>query len=804
MSRSENCKAGKKTAKQESLLAIQSRFLIWCKIMKRVRVMRFLFARHDNKNTCEENTVISRIYEKIKRIVEDLRFDPDDEPERKEAKHLLTLRRYIQFSVMLTGFFLIMSAVNIYQKSWAMFGTTFLGAVISCVFGIIGGCRKKEGIVAAGISVCLIIMFSFYALTGGNDGFAILWILLIPAAMPLMNFRSGMLVSSYFLIFLFLLFYSPISNLLQYEYGEIFCVRFPLLYAISYGISWFGYYKLHESKLQNYRHRQRLIELRQEADYANNAKSQFLANMSHEIRTPINGILGMDSILIRECKDEHLLEYARDIQSASQTLLSIVNDILDISKIESGKMEILPVQYELFSVINDCYNMIYFKAQDKKLELKLEINPCIPSELFGDEVRIRQIINNLLSNAVKYTQEGAVTLAMDFKEREGARAELIIQVKDTGIGIKQEDFEKLFESFQRLEEKRNRTIEGTGLGLNLTKRLIEMMGGTLAVESVYGEGSTFTARIPQEVRSGEQMGDFMERYQRRMVPTGQAKDSLTAPKARILVVDDVEMNLKVVKGLLRETKIQIDTAMSGKECLEWIQKQSYDMIFLDHMMPEMDGIETLQRMRRTERYADRAVPVIALTANAISGSKEMYLQAGFHDYLSKPVREEALLGMLRKYLRAELIEDCEETSNATYRLSDTSVNEPGAGETDETAGEGMADGLSRYEGILDTQTGMTYCMDDESFYMEMIMEYSAGDKTAKLQACFETEDWENYRILVHALKSTSLTIGAEELSKEAKELEAACREGNIAYVKEHHAETMERYQVLLDKIRRTQ
>lgn len=749
-----------------------------------------------------ENTVAGRIYDKIKRIVKDLRFDPDDEEGRKKAKHLLTLRRYIQFSVMLTGFFLIMSAVNIYQKSWAMFQTTVLGAVITCVFAIVGGCKKKEGIVRAGICVCVIIMFSLYALTGGNDGFAILWILLIPAAMPLLNFRSGMLISTYFLIFLFLLFYTPLSNLLQYEYGEFFRVRFPLLYAISYGISWFGFYKLHESKLQNYRHRQRLIELKQEADNANKAKSQFLANMSHEIRTPINGILGMDSILIKECKDEHLLEYARDIQSASQTLLSIVNDILDISKIESGKMDILPVQYELFSVINDCYNMIFFKAQDKKLELELKIDPCIPSELFGDEVRIRQIINNLLSNAVKYTQEGTVTLAMDFEEQESARINLIILVKDTGIGIKKEDFEKLFESFQRLEEKRNRTIEGTGLGLNLTKRLIEMMGGTLTVESVYGEGSTFTARIPQEVRSSEQMGDFMERYQRRMVPAGQRKDSLTAPKARILVVDDVEMNLKVVKGLLRETKIQIDTAMSGKECLERIQKQSYDMIFLDHMMPEMDGIETLRQMRQTEGYADRAVPVIALTANAISGSKERYLNAGFHDYLSKPVREEALLGMLRKYLRKELIENGEAVQNPDRRVSDEfqSGAEKTAGTEEKAETAAGTGGLLRYEGILDIETGLTYCMNDEDFYMEMIADYKVGDKTAKLQAYFEAEDWENYQIYVHALKSTSLTIGAVTLSKEAKALESACKEGNAAYVKEHHNDMMGRYQALLDSI----
>lgn len=330
--------------------------------------------------------------------------------------------------------------------------------------------------------------------------------------------------------------------------------------------------------------------------------------------------------------------------------------------------------------------------------MELKIDPCIPCELSGDEVRIRQIINNLLSNAVKYTENGTVTFAMDYEDREEAWINLIIQVKDTGIGIKQEDFDKLFDSFQRLEEKRNLTIEGTGLGLNLTQRLVKMMSGTLTVESIYGKGSIFTAKIPQKVRSCEKMDNFIERYQRRMVSTGETKDPLTAPKARILVVDDVAMNLKLVKGLLRETKIQIDTAISGKECLQRIQRQSYDMIFLDHMMPEIDGIETLQRMQQARGDSDRAVPVISLTANAISGSKEMYLEAEFHDYLSKPIKEEALLEMLRKYLRKELIENCETTKNPHWRISDEL--RPGGKktvETEEKAQTAAADGLLCYQ-----------------------------------------------------------------------------------------------------------
>ena len=354
----------------------------------------------------------------------------------------------------------------------------------------------------------------------------------------------------------------------------------------------------------------------------------------------------MDTVLLKECKDENLREYAKNIQSAGQSLLSIINDILDISKIESGKLEILPIKYQLFSVLNDCYNLTKVKIENKPVEFEVQINENLPSWLYGDEVRIRQIINNFLSNAVKYTKEGKVTFCLDYEERPNAQIMLVISVSDTGIGIKQEDLGKLFESFTRIEEKRNRNIEGTGLDLNLTKNLVDLMGGEISVDSTYGQGSCFTAKIPQKIVDAKPMGDFGKRYQQYLNTSDENTLSFFAPEAKILVVDDVEMNLRVVQGLLKETRIQIDTACSGRECLECVKRSQYDMIFLDHMMPEMDGIETLRNMKTLADNLNREIPVIMLTANAIIGAKEEYIEAGFTDYLTKPIRETELLEML--------------------------------------------------------------------------------------------------------------------------------------------------------------
>ncbi len=532
-----------------------------------------------------------------------------------------------------------------------------------------------------------------------------------------------------------------------------------------------------------------LIREKENAESANKAKSIFLANMSHEIRTPINGILGMDSMLLKECKDETLRDYALNIQSAGHTLLSLINDILDISKIESGKMEILPVNYSVFSVLNDSYNMVAIRARDKNLELNLDISPEIPSALLGDEVRIKQVINNLLSNAVKYTNEGSVTLSVFTTEKvkdnpaEGensSQVELCIQVKDTGIGIRERDREKLFKNFVRLDEKRNRNIEGTGLGLNLTKQLLDMMGGTIEVESVYGQGSTFTVRLLQDVIDAAPLGDFHKWYKAQAAALDAALDRFVAPEARVLLADDMQMNLKVFAGLLRDTQIQIDTASNGAVALQLIQSKHYDVIFLDHMMPVMDGIEAFRQMKQLRDYPNEGTPVVMLTANAVTEAKLDYMEEGFSDYMAKPIREEVLLSTLRKFLPKELVKP---------------VGEPKKTETV------PAEKLENLSDMLDTATGLAYCMNDQNFYNEMLDEYVNGDKTDELVEYFEKQDFEYYRITVHAVKSTSLTIGANKVSADAKTLEMACKENDFDYVKANHHAFIEEYTKLIQALR---
>ncbi|MDD3218080.1 MAG: DegV family protein [Lachnospiraceae bacterium] len=393
-----------------------------------------------------------------------------------------------------------------------------------------------------------------------------------------------------------------------------------------------------------------------EIEQISQSKSTFFANVSHEIRTPINTIIGLNEMTLREDIPDEVAENAIHIQNASKMLLALINDVLDLSKIESGMMEIVPVQYETGAMFSDLVNIIWIRAHEKKLDFKVNISENIPSMLFGDEVRLKQILVNILSNAVKYTKEGAITLSADCKKIDSNMIQLKVAVEDTGMGIHKDSMKDLFSSFKRVDLEKNRTVEGTGLGLSITKQLLDLMDGKIEVDSIYTKGSIFTITVNQKIIDETPMGaaDFMMRDQVNQRKTYQ--QSFEAPDAKILVVDDNEMNRLVIVKLLRATKVQVETAASGKECLAMTRKKYYNLIFMDHKMPEMDGIETLQQIQKQADGFCKSIPVIALTANAMSGAETFYRSYGFQGYLAKPINGALLESCLIKYLPEELIE----------------------------------------------------------------------------------------------------------------------------------------------------
>ena len=501
----------------------------------------------------------------------------------------------------------------------------------------------------------------------------------------------------------------------------------------------------------------RLALTAEEAEKANDAKSKFLSMMSHDIRTPMNAITGFNEMISRESRDPDILRYSEGIRMADNTLLGLINDILDFSKLEAGKLEIIPVEYDLVSVLNDLVNMIQVRTEEKNLALNISIDPEIPRKLYGDELRIKQCVINLLSNAVKYTPEGTVTFTVTGEpcpDDDGCIL-LKVSVRDTGMGIKQEDIEKLFIAFQRLEEKKNRNIEGTGLGLSITQSLLMLMGSTLRVESVYGKESVFSFAVRQEVRGTEKVGEFEEAFRVAMASKGRYRRSITAPSARLLVVDDTPLNLGVFTSLLKATKVSVDTAESGSEALRLCSRNAYDVIFLDHMMPEMDGIETLHKLKNSSDNMNPDTPVVCLTANAISGMQEMFISEGFTDYLTKPIDYVRLEQMLLKYIPAEKIEE-----DSAERI-DENVDLP----------EAL---LAIQE--LDVSAGIKNCGGAKSYLDTLRMYSDAGRKNAEeIRAFWKVRDIRNLTIKVHALKSTSRVIGAYGVGELAADLERAGR-----------------------------
>ncbi|MBE5933032.1 MAG: response regulator [Lachnospiraceae bacterium] len=516
---------------------------------------------------------------------------------------------------------------------------------------------------------------------------------------------------------------------------------------------------------------------------ASESRTMFLANMSHEIRTPINTIVGMNEMILRENQNNDTKEYAKNIDNASKLLMGLIDDILDFSKLDAGKLEICENPYTVAAMLKDVFLGASVRMEDKELEVKIDVDEKLPSVLRGDEIRIKQIFNNLLSNAIKYTVEGSISISMKGSFNKD-NYYLVFKVADTGVGIREEDLPTIFDSFRRMELKRNKYIQGTGLGLSITKQLVENMQGTIEVESTYGKGSCFTVTIPQEIVDSTPMGDIKDAFF--AVETGEEEKEIMrfSSERSVLIVDDNDMNLKVMKALLGKSGLSLDFASSGTECIDKCKRKKYDLIFMDHMMPYPDGIETLHLIKEDNDGMNKDTIVVVLTANAIKGASDQYEKEGFADYVTKPVEYIKLEEVLVKYLGDSTIEG---KSGASAWLKDEPFDAEKQIKVDVLTPEvkGM-DITPSYK--LDREEGLKYCGGLDDLYQEVLEHYvkNATNYKEELAKCYEDKNWQEYARISHTLKSNSLTIGLKDFSELAKQHEYAAKSGDEDFVNNHY------------------
>ena len=524
-------------------------------------------------------------------------------------------------------------------------------------------------------------------------------------------------------------------------------------------------------------HEQELNKIREERDAVYEAmktKDSYTVNMIHDVRTPINAIKGMTELILRENNSKTINEYANSIKRASNVLNELVNDTLDISKIESGNMELVEDSYDIVEVFSDVASLVKDKCNKKGLSFEVRIDENIPCTLYGDENRLRQILINLLSNAVKYTSQGKVLFEAKLKDGiKNSTADIYFAVEDTGCGIKDEDAETIFKSFKRVEKLKNSKIEGTGLGLSIVYNLLELMGSKIMLKSKYGVGSRFYFTIKQRVVDNTPIGNFITKYNEQLDKKSNYNVSFIAPNAHVLVVDDSDMNLMVTSKLLAKTQMNIDIEKSSLKALERINKKKYNVILMDVKMPEIDGVEALKRIR-CGGSCNKQTPIIALTADSSIGVKEKYLDEGFSDYLSKPFDPIKLEKKVMKFIPMSLIQ-----SNTVYRGKER-----------------------RREYLLNVNEGLKYCSQDMDMYNEILAAYLqlGMENITSINKLFNDCDWKNYGIQVHSLKSTSLSVGAVKLYDMALKLEEAAKEENISDIVCNHEEMIQTYKNVLEEI----
>ncbi len=806
----------------------------------------------------------------------------------KETKEI-NIKSLVFCCLLLAIFASVMCIINIATSCTEMAYVTGGIAVWFLVSTVALGIFKKRLQVFIALMIGAYAMMMYFVVSGGVDGFSIVWLLIVPpAAMYCLSLYYGLLFSVFLGISVAVYMWTPLHEL-GYAYTMTYRMRFPVIYLFVTLLCGVTQYRV-------YKYRQQQNALIKKLEYANHAKNDFLANMSHEIRTPMNAIVGMCELILREDISDDVQENCFNIQSSSRSLLSIINDILDFSKIESGKAELIEEPFNIASTVNDVINMAMTRKGDKDIEIIVRVDPTIPKGLIGDEVRIRQVIVNLLTNAVKFTPSGGVIIIKITQSRHEYGINLNVSIEDTGIGISEENLEKLFTSFQQVDTRKNRSEEGTGLGLAISKRLISKMGGFINVFSTYGEGSVFRFVIPlkvsdaapfieidtidyktniavyldmqkyshkrieteykklmgeiiskfrvevtvfetfEELQEGVASGRFThcftakEEYSRYsewfiensgkcqmiviqdrfstvelpdnikrvfkpfyalsfaavmnnekyLVGINGQKDStvhFTAPDAKVLIVDDHAVNLKVAAGLMKPYNMKIITVASGQAAIDALRSKDYDLVFMDHMMPEMDGVEATQFIRSMEDEYYRKLPIIALTANAVSGAREMFLSNGFNDFLAKPIE----IGFLDRILRMWLPEKYQIANSTIMKIEDDS--------SDEHASKEVLNGPVQYD------VGLKYSGGDRETFCGILNVYvrSSEEYRQLISGYYDVEDWNNYTTQVHALKSSSLSIGAKELSELAKMLEMAGKAGDYEVIHKNHVAVLTLY-----------
>ncbi len=807
----------------------------------------------------------------------------------KEDSKRIDAKSLIMCCMILVGVAISMCIINVIVKSWIMaFITGGIGLWILLTLAVYTYLRKKELIIISILSAGYVVM-TYFLVSGGENGFSIMWLLLVPPTVTyFFSLYYGGGVSILLGLTVIIYMWTPL-NTMFFQYSDTYQLRFPIIYAFDLLLALVIQYRM-----MNFRNEQN--ELIENAKKANRTKGDFLANMSHEIRTPMNAIVGMCELILREDDiSENVRDKCFNIQSSSRSLLSIINDILDFSKIESGKMEIIESKFNIASLLNDVINMTVTRKGDKKIEIMVDADPNIPCGLIGDEVRIRQVIINLMTNAVKFTNSGVVLLKVS-QTKQSYGINLKVVVEDSGIGITEENLEKLFESFQQVDTRKNREIEGTGLGLAICKRLVTQMGGYINVSSEYGKGSTFSFVIPLKVCDDKpfisvkkadeyKVGAYIEldkfdtvvleqKYKDLMLAistqlkvdfehTGNIKRlkqlienglthcfigkeeylkhkeyfnevankisliivqdhidsvevnsnirciykpfytmsvalalnnesiynqlnghtgasiSFSAPKARVLIVDDNSVNLKVAAGLMQPYHMQIMTVDSGRAAISMLRSKDIDLVLMDHMMPGMDGVEATGIIRNMPGDYYKKLPIIALTANAVNGVREMFINAGFNDFIAKPIELNVLDRVIKNWLPKEyLLPPTEEKNKAS------------------NSGANIKDG----EHIL-MSLGIKYAGGNEEAYYEILDMYvrKGGEKKDLINQYCKEKDWKNYIIEVHALKSTSQSIGAGKLSELAKRLELAGKSGDYSVIEAENAELSKLYELVLEE-----